>query len=368
MEWEEAWVRFSYLGLSPRRQRTLLEVFGSPQEVFRAPPEAIEAAPGMDGTVAARVRQVAQQPIEGDLKRMREMNIRLVVWGEANYPPPLATIEDPPCVLYLRGEWRPQDERAVALVGTRNPSVYGRLVAEELARELARQGITVISGLARGIDTAAHEGALQGGGRTLGVKACGLDVNYPRESAALAERMVERGALLSEYPLGTPPEGWRFPARNRIISGLARGVVVVEAPLKSGALITADFALEQGREVMAVPGPVNTRRHEGCHRLIKEGAHLVESIEDVLSVLGWSRRAAPSPREGAPATPPPDLPPPQRAVWEALTDEPQHVDTIIRRLQRPAAEVNAALVLLEMRGLVQRLPGQYFQRAASGRG
>jgi len=352
------WLRLNRLNVSPRRQQALLHHFQSPQAIFTAPAEAVER---VDATAAPKIAQVLREyDAEADRQELERRGFQVLSLYDPAYPALLKVIEDPPPVLFVRGSLQPADDWAVAVVGSRRSSAYGRLVAEDLSRQLVSYGLTVVSGLAPGIDTAAHQGALRAGGRTLAVLGCGLDVCYPRENRALADAIAERGALISEFPLGTPPEAWHFPARNRIISGLSRAVVVIEAPLNSGALITADFALEQGREVLAVPGNVNNWRHAGCHRLIKEGARLVEEARDVVEALGLPLPLSPT---EAPETPlPASLEPPERGILQVLGAQQKHIDQICREAALPPAQVNSTLVLLELKGLVRRLPGNLFMR------
>jgi DNA processing protein len=331
--------------------------------MFAASAREVSEVEGLDATVAARIEQVRREyDAEADAQELERRGFRVLSLYDPSYPATLKTIEDPPPVLFLRGTLTPAEDQAVAVVGSRRSSSYGRLVAEDLSRKLVPYGLTIVSGLAQGIDTAAHQGALRAGGRTIAVLGCGLDVCYPRENRALADAIAEQGALLTEFPLGTPPEGWHFPARNRIISGLSRAVVVIEAPINSGALITADYALEQGREVLAVPGNVTNNRSAGCHRLIKEGARLVEDVFDIVDVLGLSAPLRlPVPSETPPA---PSLQPDEQRIIEVLGIHQKHVDQIIREASLSTAQVNSALVLLELKGLVRRLPGNLFVRSS----
>ncbi|HEX3000326.1 MAG TPA: DNA-processing protein DprA, partial [Armatimonadota bacterium] len=267
---------------------------------------------------------------------------------------------DPPAVLYVRGKLCPQDAYAVAIVGSRRASEYGLGVAADLAGQLARAGVTVVSGMARGLDAAAHQGALRAGGRSLAVLGCGVDICYPPEHRRLRDEILNNGALLSEFPLGATPDRWRFPARNRIISGLSLGTVLVEAPANSGAIITADFALEQGRDVFAVPGNVDTFANQGCNRLIKEGAHLVENAADILEVLNLSTAGLSAP----PAQPvlPLQLSPEAERVLALLGPHQKHVDALTIESALPPGQVLSALTLLEMAGAARRLPGNYYVR------
>lgn len=279
--------------------------------------------------------------------------------GDPGFPPALERIFDPPTVLYVRGMLIPQDAVAVAVVGTRRPTEYGMIVAARLAAGLAACGVTVVSGLARGIDGAAHQGALDAGGRTIAVLGCGPDLVYPPEHRRLMDGIIGHGAVVSEFPPGTPPRKPQFPQRNRIISGLSLGVVVVEGDDTSGALITADAALEQGREVFAVPGRITDRASRAPNGLLAQGAKLVARVEDVLEEL-----ALPIPPH-RPAAAPPALVGDEAAVFAVLRDEPQHLDRLAMRCTMPVARVSRALVVLECRGLITALPGaRYIRRDA----
>ena len=288
-------------------------------------------------------------------------DIRAVASDDAAYPAALRTIADPPPVLYVRGTVRPGDVRAVAVVGTRRASAYGAQAARYLAGGLARNGVTVVSGLARGIDAVAHDAALLAGGRTLAVLGCGVDVTYPPEHRRLAERIVASGALLAEVPPGTPPLRFQFPRRNRLISGLCAGVVVVEGREDSGALITACAALEQGRDVFAVPGPIFDPRTAAPHGLLRDGAAPVTCAEDILDALGWPVTDTAVPDVGPP------LNGEEEQVFAHLELTPQTTDEIVLRSRLRAAAVARSLVVLECRGLVTVLPGpRYVRRFAGG--
>jgi len=291
-----------------------------------------------------------------EIRRQLPERVEVVRWGDPAYPAALRVIADPPQTLYVRGTLRDEDKAAVAIVGSRRASAYGVAVAEWLGRELARCGVTVVSGLARGIDGAAHRGALQAGGRAVAVLGCGPDVVYPPEHARLMAQIIQAGAVLAEYPPGTPPLQYHFPRRNRIISGLSLGVVVVEGAEDSGALITADCALEQGREVFAVPGPIFTQTSALPHRLVQQGAKLVTKVKDILEELHL-----PSP--GPPAASPGALGGVEAAVYAQLTLDPQHIDALALRCALPVAEVGRVLLALELRGLVRALAGQRYVRA-----
>jgi DNA processing protein len=281
---------------------------------------------------------------------------------DAGYPVALRTIPDPPQALYVRGRLRPEDAAAVAVVGARRASAYGVAAAEWLGRELARCGVTVVSGLARGVDGAAHRGALAAGGRTIAVLGCGPDVVYPPEHVDLMARVIEAGAVISEFPPGTEPLPPYFPQRNRIISGLSLGVVVVEGRERSGALVTADCALQQGREVFAVPGSIFAATSYLPHRLIQEGAKLVTTVADVLNELRLPHAQPQSPGKDA------GLAGTEAAVFAQLSLDPQHIDVLAVRCDLPVAEVGRALLALELKGMVRSLAGQRYVVTGSGGG
>lgn len=363
-----AWIRLTRTGLSPQKQRELLEVFGSPEAVFAASDSAILRLHGFSELHLSKIRQAQKdaQP-ERDLWKLERMGGWVLTIFDERYPPLLRRLPDAPLCLYVAGTVEEPDERAVAVVGTRRPSDYGRRVAYRIASELAAAGFTVVSGLAEGIDTAAHKGALDSGGRTFAFLGCGLDVIYPRSNKELARRITESGALLTEFPLGTKPQGWHFPQRNRLISGVSLAVIVVEAPINSGALITADWAAEQGREVFVVPGPVDQPSFEGNHRLLREGARVFTSVADMLDELGVSATPKPAVAK-APAHPKgqlrlPDLSPAETKIWSVLTGDWKHADDIVRESQLTTGEVLSALTLLELKGLVERAEGNRYRRS-----
>lgn len=356
------------LGLVPQlggvALKEMLAAFGSAVKVWEATPEALQAVRGISqGTARALRRFPRARALREEKERVAKAGVRVIVWGDPDYPKRLQEIPSTPPVLYIRGRLEPGDEAAVAIVGARHATAYGESVARELAVELARRGLTIVSGLARGIDAAAHRGALEAGGRTLAVLGNGLDQTYPPEHRGLANEVAAHGALMSEFPLGTSPLRLHFPRRNRIISGLSLGVIVVEAGVGSGALITAHHGLEQGREVFAVPGRVHARYSEGCNRLIKAGAKLVESWEDVLSELAPQLRRRSPKRVAAPS--PPALPAAEQQVFDILAEGPLHIDELIIRADLASGRVASALVGLEMKGLVRQLTGKVFERPDS---
>ena len=361
-----AWVAFNRApGVGVVRFRRLLERFGTLAEAWRASRGALAEA-GLDRRALDGVEQLqrALDPAR-ELARVHALGAQVVTWQDDAYSALLLAIADPPPVLYVRGSLAQHDGGAVAMVGTRGATVYGRDVAERLARDLAQSGVTIVSGLAKGIDTHAHRGALAGGGRTLAVLGHGLDTIYPPENRRLAAEIVEHGALISDYPLGAGPLAEYFPPRNRIISGLAAGVIVVEADHTSGALITSKYALEQGRDVFAVPGPINAPSSRGCNRLIQDGATLITSAEDVLLELNPHLVVQPA---AAPAQLALELAPTAAARAEhplivALREmgQPAHVDQLARTLGLPIAEVTGGLALLEIDGRVRHAGGMRYQ-------
>ncbi len=340
----------------PKHVRRLLAHFGSAQEALAA----------ADWTAAVGASAPAQRPTQDDLawaadqwQRLCAAGGRCLVPADADYPQLLGQIAAPPPVLFALG---PGDlaPPTVAIVGSRKASDSGKLMAAELARELVAQGICIVSGMAFGIDAAAHQAALAADGRTIAVLGCGADVPYPRAHTPLYRQIRARGAIVSEFAWGAQPERGAFPRRNRIISGLSLGVIIVEAPQKSGALITAQHALEQNREVFAVPGDVRSGRNAGCHQLIKEGAKLVEHIDDVLEELAmWA-----SPRPQPTPTLAPTLPPEDESVYALLSRQPRHIDELAQHSPLPPATLLDVLLRLELDGLVEQLAGKRFLRRA----
>lgn len=356
-------------GVGDRGFRVLVDAFGCAGAVLAAGRAELEARCGATALLAAAVDEgrAARSRWEGEVQRAAESGFALVVYGGPGYPRLLAQIPDPPALLYLAGSLEPADERAVAVVGSRRASTYGVRFARALARDLAGAGVTVVSGLARGIDAAAHQGALDAGGRTAAVFGAGLDVIYPGWNEALARAVRGSGAWVSELPLGSEPRAHHFPRRNRIISGLGLGVVVVEAAERSGSLITATCALEQGREVFAVPGLPGSFNARGAHGLLRAGAKLVERAEDVLAELHPpAGEATPAPPSRPPRDVPPEAPAAHRRLWEALEAVPLHIDEVAARADMGAAQAGAALMELVLGGLAEEWPGKRYSRPCSG--
>jgi DNA processing protein len=352
-------------GAGPQTCRALLERFGDAARILDAPASALRAVPGVGPKLADRIARARREfDPTAELDLCRQADVRVIPRGDPVYPSPLENIPDPPCLLYCRGALAPRDELAIALVGSRKCTPYGLRVAERLAASLARVGVTVVSGLARGIDAAAHRGALKAGGRTLAVLANGLAAIYPPEHEDLAREVADSGALLSEMPMRQAPLAGLFPQRNRVISGLSLGVVVVEATPRSGSLSTARHAMEQNRDVFAVPGPVDSLPSQGCHRLIRDGARLVQTVDDILEELGPLVREVRPAADETPIRHPAELAlsDHERSLLGHLSDHPTGVDELIARTRLTAAQVMATLSVLEMRRLVRRLPGNQFVR------
>jgi DNA processing protein len=349
-------------GLGNIAFRKLMDRFGDPAEVFRAKLTDLAQVEGLRKPVAQGIvqRRFSQDP-EGVLRELEKSGARAVIFSDAEYPDPLREIHDPPMLLYMKGSIIPGKATFVAIVGSRNSTPYGVKTAENLAQGLARRGLGVVSGLARGIDSAAHWGCIEGRGFTIGVLGTGIDSVYPPSNKKLFDVMVEKGAVITEFPLKTPPEPKNFPIRNRLISALSRGVIVVEATMKSGSLITASVALEQGREVFAVPGSVHSFKSQGCHFLIKQGAKLVENADDVLDELGLNYSYAA--KKDSYAEPPlPPMEDNEKKVYALIGDYPVHIDDIVREGNMEPGAVSAVLMRMELKGIIRQLPGKLFVR------
>lgn len=337
--------------------------FADPAAVFRA--SAAELAE-IEGLHRELIHSIANfndwAEIDKEIQRARAAGIKMIPFSDAAYPASLRAIADPPPLLYVKGELRDNDSRAIAIVGSRSASDYGRRIARDLARGLASFGFTVVSGMARGIDGMAHESALQAGGRTLAVLGSGVDRAYPPEHEMLYRRISENGAVISELPMGARPVAFNFPARNRLISGLSLGVVVVEATEKSGSLITASLAAEQGREVFAVPGEAGASRSRGSHRLIRQGAKLVETVEDIIEevapqLLRRNGDAAPASARSLPE----NSGPAARQIFALLKETSLQVDQVIEQSGLPAPQVLQVLLDLELQGFVCQTPGKIYR-------
>jgi DNA processing protein len=357
------WLALSLIpGVGSILLKRLLDRFQTPEAVFQEPLEELLSIEGLSEKVAREIRKgPLEKEVEKELYLLKEVGGEIVTLRDDSYPKRLRDIYDPPALLYVRGELKREDELAISIVGSRKTSTYGRWVTEKMSQDLARRGVTIVSGMARGIDSLAHWGAITGGGRTIAVLGCGVDVIYPSENRNLFAKIIGQGAVLSEFPMGSPPEGGHFPKRNRIISGLSLGVVVVQASEDSGSLITANYALEQGREVFAVPGNVGSEGSRGTHQLIKDGARLVESSEDILEEIWpqWRREKEVIQKVEGPER---DLSQEERKLYELLGESPLHIDVLIRESQFDPGKVSSLLLNLELKGLVSQWPGKCFSK------
>lgn len=358
-------------GVGPARLRALVSHFGDSSSVARAGARELSRIPEIDRRTAQSIAAFFRRGttadeehfVDSQLSRLNRVEGTIVSFWDPRYPANLKTIYDPPPLLFIRGELRDEDSCSIGIVGTRAPSEYGQTQAEAFAAGFARLGIPVISGLARGIDTAAHSACLGEGGRTLAVIGSGIDVIYPPENRRLVERLIPGGALISEYPMGTKPDAGNFPRRNRIISGIALGTVVIETGIDGGAMITAATAFDQNREVFAIPSAICPGRPSGTNRLIRQGkAHLTEAVEDVLSEL------APKLKNLLTTSPSRTRPLPalnffEQQIADVLSERPLHVDVIAAQTALPMSDVLAHLLSLEVKGVVRQRPGKLFLRA-----
>lgn len=361
-------------GIGPRKATQLLERFGSAENVFHATRSELESLRLKPETIESILKREFYEKADEELEKVRKLGGDVLILDDGSYPYFLREIADPPITLYVKGDWQACfDAPCIAVVGSRRCSTYGENASEMLSRDLAANGICIISGLARGIDTAAHRGAITAGGRTIAVLGTGIDNVYPKENARLVDEILDSGgAIVSQFPLETPPLKDNFPYRNRIISGLSLGVLIVEASERSGSLITARLAMEQNREVLAVPGNITSKNSFGTNYLIKSGAKLVQQWQDVASELPQeiSSRILPPKidKEEQSESKQPDLMPAnlndnERKIWQHLSaDEPTHIDNLLEASSLSIGEVTAVLLNLEMRELVRALPGNSFAR------
>ena len=350
------WVAFSLVrGIGAVRFQAILNYFGDPQIAWGAPTEALRDAGLSDKIIENLVSTRDQVDLDKIWDQIEATGISVLIQQDENYPKRLKELDQPPPLIYTQGEIIPDDEWSVAIVGTRRVTAYGRQVAEDIAGSLARNGLTIISGLARGVDSIAHQAALNAGGRTIAVLGSGLDRIYPPENRRLAEQIKASGVLISEYSPSTPPEASNFPQRNRLISGLSLAVIVVEAGIKSGALITANFAADQGREVFAVPGNITSPGSMGTNRLISNGAHPMLGADQVLEILELGLVA--EHRSARVALPSDAL---EAQLFETLGGEPLHIDEITNRTEIPVEKVTATLALMELKGMVRQVGGMQY--------
>ncbi len=353
--------------------RKLVNTFHTPEHALSASFSDLKHIPGIQEKLAREIAHFGfPDHVKRELDDIETHQVQIITWDDREYPEHLNSIFDPPPVLYVKGTLCQQQELLIAVVGCRKASTYGRTMAGKLSTEFAMKGVTVVSGMARGIDSAAHVGSLKAGGRTIAVLGCGVNVIYPPENKRLYHEIVEKGAVISEFPIHAKPDRFNFPARNRIISGMTLGTVIVEAGHRSGALITADMALEQGREVFAVPGNVTSGTSAGTNHLIKQGAYLIEHAEDVLSALsleisreikGAQPEFAFNDPTAAPPAHKPDLTQEEQHLFDIIPPEqPIHIDDITVRSELPSGKVSAMLMMLEMKNVIRQLSGKMFVR------
>jgi DNA processing protein len=366
MESREALVALNMIEhVGPVRVRQLLEHFGDAPSILRAGRQQLRQVRGIgDETADAIANWAKSVDLDGELRRIKEFGCHLLTQTDDEYPQFLRQIYDPPIVLYVKGRLSAQDKNSIAMVGSRRTTHYGQETARKLAYQLAYVGVTVVSGGARGIDTAAHQGALSAKGRTIAVLGTGINIIFPPENAALFQRIEANGAVISQFPFNRQADKQSFPIRNRIVAGMTLGTVVVEANLTSGALITAGMAVENGRQIFAVPGRIDSPQSKGCHDLIKKGAKLCEGAEDILSEFEYlfpPTNRPPAPAEGG-TLPALSLSENERKVFDVLSVEEMAVDEVIRGSALPASAVSVALLGLEMKRLIRQLPGKLFVR------
>jgi DNA processing protein len=351
-------------GLGNVLAKNLLESFEGPEAIFEATLADLMKVEGITRKVAQKIvkREFALDP-ERELRKIEKCGAQILTYTDSAYPPLLREIHDPPMLLFTKGKIIPADKAFVAVVGSRNATHYGIKICEQIGWGLARRGFGVASGLARGIDSAAHWGCLRGQGFTVAVLGTGIDLVYPEANKDLFDAVVENGAVVSEFPVGTHPEGRNFPIRNRIISGMSKGVVVVEATKRSGSLITASVALEQGREVFAVPGSIDSFKSTGTHSLIKQGAKLVEHVDDIVDEIGL-RDSVESNEYGSleDTRPSIDMTDFEKSIYDLIEDYPIHIDEIARMLHMDAREALSTLMTMELKGIIRQLPGKMYVR------
>jgi DNA processing protein len=366
MDCREAFVALNMIeGIGPVRVRQLLERFGDSTAILRASRAELQQVHGIGPETAEAIANWEKTvDLGGELKRIEQSGCKIVLQSDENYPPLLKQIYDPPVVLYVMGSLTVKDRNAVAMVGSRMTTHYGIEVARKIAYQLAYTGVTVVSGGARGIDTASHQGALSAKGRTIAVLGTGINLVFPAENGELFGRIAEQGALVTQFPFNRKADKMSFPIRNRLVAGMTLGTVVVEANLTSGALITAGMAVDYGRQVFAVPGRVDSPRSKGCHDLIKKGAKLCEGVEDILSEFEYMFPASnlPSMLNDAAALPAMTLSEAEQTVYDLVDKEECNTDDIIRRSGMPSSSVSVALLGLEMKRLIRQLPGKLFVR------
>jgi len=343
--------------------KNLLEKFETPDQVFEVPATELAKIKGVRREVAKNIAgKKYQRDPESVFNKIERIGARIIIYTDPEYPDQLRKIYDPPMIIFVKGEKIPRQAIFIAMVGSRHPTPYGQKSAHLIAQGLARRGIGIVSGMALGIDATSHSGCLFGKGYTLAVLGTGIDIIYPESNRKLHQEIINNGSVITEYLPGTPPEPKNFPIRNRIISGISSGVVVVEATKKSGSLITATLALDQGRDVFAVPGSIHSFKSTGCHLLIKQGARLIENSDDILDELGLNYPFAQKTdtfKEKQPSLPMDEM---EKKLYQLIGDYPTHIDQIARQGKLSSGEVSSILMKMELKGLVRQLPGKAFVR------
>lgn len=346
-------------GVGPVLIKKLISYFKSPENIWDTKIHELLKVDGLGQILAKKILMSRDKyDLDSELNKLEKHNVEIITLKNKLYPKLLKNIYDPPPLLYFKGTLC-ADENLVAIVGSRDASHYGLKIAYEIAYELAKRGITVVSGMARGIDTAAHKGALDGKGRTIAVLGCGLDIVYPRENKELMNTIFHKGAVISEFPIGAQPNAQHFPQRNRVVSGISNGVVVVEANIKSGSLITADFALEQNREVFAVPGQITSNQSGGTNNLIKQGAKIVTTVEDILEELNIENNNKLVAINDEVKY---NLGNDEKVIYSSISNLPIHLDNIIKNTNFTINKLNTIITLLELKGIIKQLPGKQFVR------
>jgi DNA processing protein len=339
--------------MTEAKLKNLLQEFQAPETIFKAKIKDLLNVKGIDDEIASAIKNYQlNKETEEKHRKAEQLGVKIVSYLDKDYPSNLKSISHAPPVLFMRGEIRAQDQKALAVIGTRQPTPYGKMVAEKFANELAQMGVTIISGLARGIDTAAHLGALKSKGRTIAVLGCGVDIYYPPENKRLYDQISQNGAVISEFNLGTTPFAMNFPKRNRIISGLSLGILAVEAPANSGVLNTVTWAADQGREVFAVPGAINQKSSIGTNQLIKDGVKPVTSVQDICQELDIAFEK--KEKKDMPVT---EL---EKKILDLLSSEPLYPDEIVEQLKEPISVLLPQLLALEIKGLIKQLPGNKY--------
>lgn len=362
----EYWVWLSAMyKISPKQKHQLIEYFGDAKSVWNASEKELKEVPFASKTLIEQLSDIkTRNHVDNIMKTIQKENIRVIKLYDENYPVCLKNIYDPPILIYVKGSTM-KDEKSIAVVGSRNATKYGCAISKDISYKLSKCGITIVSGMARGIDTKAHAGALEAGGRTIAVLGCGVDIIYPKENERLMDRIVSQGAVISEYIPGTVPMPFNFPARNRLISGISEGVVVIEASEKSGSLITASYALEQGKEVFAVPGNINSRFSTGTNMLIRDGAKVVIDIVDILEELNISvdfhNFEVCEYKNSESINLLDDMDETEKRIVQCLKSGLMHIDLIARRCEMDVYKLNSVILLMEVKGILEQLPGKIYQ-------